>query len=369
MYKAVNIQDGQELNLLDSRWEQGIEALRALDQHDLLVCQGCKQAVRVRAGEIRRWHFAHKELLTCAYGRESPALLQARAVLYAWLVTKFGDKVTVEKQVDDPAFSRPVDCWVEGTTGVIAYWIVEAAAPPPTRAALREGFRRLGVVVKWVFLAPLLHVDEERPTWVHLTTTEREFMHHSVYDDLVNPGLPDGHSLHYLDVEQRMLTTLRGLHLVHPPHVFAGQQQHHTLAVIQVAPKTGEFVHPGEYDRLKRYHQAQAQVEKRRREAAEARTHSCEQLRATATEQQCAEEGWPLLSTVTAPAPHTQSPGEARAPEPTQDRAGGNAGAAGWAVQAEAECVFCGVLTSEWWYFDPLTNQCKCRACYRQGKY
>ncbi len=117
----MNGQDGQELLLLDSHWEHDIESLRALDQHDLLVCQGCKQPVRVRAGEIRRWHFAHKQLLTCTYGRESPALLTARAVLYDWLVSKFGEKVTVEKKVDDNSCSRPVDCWVERDTGAFAY--------------------------------------------------------------------------------------------------------------------------------------------------------------------------------------------------------------------------------------------------------
>jgi hypothetical protein len=89
--------------------------------------------------------------------------------------------------------------------------------PPQTRAALQEGFGRLQVVVNWMFLAPMLHAEEEVPTWVPLTTTEREFMHQSVYDDLGRPGGPGGHSLHYLDAEQRTVTTFRGLHLVHPP--------------------------------------------------------------------------------------------------------------------------------------------------------
>ena len=106
MYKAVHGQEGREIVILDSHWAKGIESLRALDQQDLLVCQGCKQPVRVRAGDIRRRHFAHKQLLTCAYGRESPVLLTARAVLYDWLVTKFGEKVTVEKKVDETSCSR-----------------------------------------------------------------------------------------------------------------------------------------------------------------------------------------------------------------------------------------------------------------------
>jgi hypothetical protein len=163
-------------------------------------------------------------LLTCTYGRESPVLLTARAVLYEWLVSKFGEKVTVEKKVDETYFSRPVDCWVEKDNEALAYWILETAAPPQTRDALRDGFRRLAAVVHGVFLAQMLHEDEEMPNWVQLTTTEREFMRHTVYDDIVSQGVPGGQSLHYLDAETRTLTTFRGLQLVHAPTSLPGRK-------------------------------------------------------------------------------------------------------------------------------------------------
>ena len=147
-----------------------------------------------------------------------------------------GEKVTVEKKVDETSLSRPVDCWVEKDRGAIAYWILEAAVQPQARDALRNGFRRLATVVHWLFLAPMLHEDEEMPNWVHLTTTEREFMHHTVYDDTVSQGVPSGQSLHYLDAEMRTLTTFRGLHLVHPSHVFAGHKEQHPLSTMQVSP-------------------------------------------------------------------------------------------------------------------------------------
>jgi hypothetical protein len=160
---------------------------------------------------------------------------------------------------------------VEKDSETIAYWIVEAAAQPQTRDALRDSFRRLAVVVHWVFLAQMLHEDEEMPNWVHLTTTEREFMRHTVYDDIVSQGVPGGQSLHYLGAETRTLTTFRGLHLVHAPHVFAGHKEQHALSTMQVSPKTGDFVHPGEYGRLQRYHQEQAHFANRHREAEAAR--------------------------------------------------------------------------------------------------
>jgi len=369
MYKAVHVQEGREIVLLDSHWAQGIESLRTLDQQNLLVCQRCKQPVRVRAGDIRRWHFAHKQLLTCTYGRESPVLLTARAVLYEWLVTKFGEQVTVEKKVDETSFLRPVDCWVEKDRRALAYWIVETAVQPQTRDALRDGFKRLAVVVQWVFLAQMLHEDEEMPNWVHLTTTEREFMHHTVYDDRVSQGLPGGQSLHYLDVETRTLTTFRGLHLVHAPHVFAGHKERHVLSTMQVSPKTGDFVHPGEYDRLKRDQQEQAHFANRRREAEAARARGREPQRSTDVEGQRGERAGPTLPAAEVPSPPAETLSEAGVPSSAHDRPGSHDSGGDSAVQREAECALCGHTTSEWWYFDPIHNTCKCYACYRQGKY
>lgn len=34
----------------------------------------------------------------------------------------------------------------------------------------------------------------------------------------------------------------------------------------------------------------------------------------------------------------------------------------------EAECIFCGQKTTDYWSFDGKTKTCKCRPCYRQGK-
>jgi hypothetical protein len=369
MYKAVQVQEGREIVILDSYWAKGIEHLRALDQHDLLVCQGCKQPVRVRAGDIRRWHFAHKQLLTCTYGRESPVLLTARAVLYEWLVSKFGEKVTVEKKVDETYFSRPVDCWVEKDNEALAYWILETAAPPQTRDALRDGFRRLAAVVHGVFLAQMLHEDEEMPNWVQLTTTEREFMRHTVYDDIVSQGVPGGQSLHYLDAETRTLTTFRGLQLVHAPHVFAGQKERHALSTMQVSPKTGEFVHPGEYERRKRYQQEQAHFAHRRWEVEAARTRRREPQRSTAGERQQGEVAGPALPEADEPSPPAEAVSAAGASSPAPDQPGSHDRVGDSAVQREAVCALCGNTTSNWWYFDPSHNTCKCYACYRQGKY
>src|SRR5512138_2593900 len=117
MYKAVHAQTREEIVILSPRWCERIAALRALDRANQLVCQGCRQPLRVKAGAVKRPHFAHKHLNACSFGSESPEILNARAVLYDWLVRQFGQNpghsVTVEKQVEGFQLPRPVDCWVE----------------------------------------------------------------------------------------------------------------------------------------------------------------------------------------------------------------------------------------------------------------
>ena len=110
MYKARHRPSGDDIIILDPRWMAQLDHLRVLDKQDALVCPGCEQPVRVRAGKIKRWHFAHTHPETCPFRRQSPELLKTRAVLYAWLVGKFGERaVTLEKIAADVHFPRPID--------------------------------------------------------------------------------------------------------------------------------------------------------------------------------------------------------------------------------------------------------------------
>ena len=56
MFKAIHTLDDQEIIILDPEWEDvnKLNELRGLDRRDLLVCQECRQPVRVRAGEDRQ---------------------------------------------------------------------------------------------------------------------------------------------------------------------------------------------------------------------------------------------------------------------------------------------------------------------------
>ena len=103
-HKAVAQPLDRHVVSLDPAWDGQIEVLRGWGRAGRLVCPVCRQAVLLRAGEIMRRHFAHKDLSQCPLSRESAELLAGRAALYACLNTKFPDGVTLEDA--DSAISR-----------------------------------------------------------------------------------------------------------------------------------------------------------------------------------------------------------------------------------------------------------------------
>lgn len=352
MFRATNKTSGEDIIILDEKWEQKVEYLRSLDRKNVIICPGCQQPVRVRAGRIRRWHFAHKHLQNCPYGYEPPSLLNARAVLYKWLVGKFGEGVSIEKSIDDEYFSRHIDCWVETPKGSFAYWIIESGMKPAKRDALQTGFRKLNVQVNWVFVIDMLREDEANSDSVHLTTTERAFARETDYDEIrVRDTFVKGTSLHYLDPDNEMLVTYRRLRLVHPPQLYQGQKIINPIDSVLVSPASGEFVHPGEYEHLETLRQEKLQIEEdlrkrmfERRRWEDARSRFVRNVPATAANKR-------LFS-------QTQLPYQ-----PTYRRSGESTNATIPFRQREGTCKFCGRLTSDWVTFFGKTNECICRNC------
>lgn len=275
MYKSVDVRDGSDVVILDPKWLRAIENLRALDRQDFLVCQGCNQPVRVRTGVERRLRFAHKHLLNCNYTDESPALRNARAVLYKWLVSKFGENVTIEKRIASEEFFRPVDCWIEKDSKIFAYWIFDTAFKPEKRHLLQSGFVKLDVCANWIFVHQMLRTETDYPDNLILTTTAREFAVRSEYDAIAEKGFSIGKTLHYLDADAHQIITFRGLHLFHEPQVYQGCRFASNLEQVLVSPKNGELVHAREYERLKQHRIEQAALEKRRKQMEE--RHKAEQ--------------------------------------------------------------------------------------------
>lgn len=360
MFKAINLTDATEVIILDPAWSGRVEDLRTLSHGDQLVCQGCRQPVRVRAGAIKQRHFAHKHLRDCSYGHDSPLLLKLRALLYTRLVAEFGPAVTLEKQIDGVNLPRPVDCWVQREAGDVAYWIVEAALRPQARDAVSAALVGTGARVHWLFASVMLRLLEDDEKAVNLTTTERELTVTTPFDtELEGAYYINGGTLHYLNPETSELTTFRSLHLIHAPQVYRGRVLVSPFFEVLVARKTGEFAHEGERERLH-----QLQEEKARLEQLEAQRREEERLRAEQGRAASPPAVWWSPGSSTEPS-STASLHVAPRSQPNSDI---EDRLAAFSRSKEGTCVFCGEKTSSWWWYDGKTGECKCGNCQKAGR-
>ena len=341
MFKSLNVQDGSEVIILDPKWLEDIEKLRVMARKNLLVCQGCNHPVGVRAGQERRRrpHSAHKSLADCTYIEESIALRNARAALYEWLVSKFGDHVTIERKIDSVDLPRPIDCWVEKDSKTFAYWIFDRGLKLEKRMHLFECFQKLKVNVNYVFSIDIFRRDDNHPESILLSTTERDFLSRSDYD------LKRGNTLHYLDPENRKITTFRGLHLVHQPQVYSGNNLTSNLEETLISPKNGEFVHKGEHERAKQQREERAALEIRLKEAEIWHHYVPLPVR-------------PEAQPVTHPPPKPRDFGNMESPSISS-------------LDKRGICVSCGRQTTDWFahWIEDGVGKCKCNQCMRQGKF
>lgn len=346
MFKSLNIQNDKEIVIIDPKWQQDLDRLRAMDRADTLVCQGCREPVRVRAGQERRHHFAHKHRLSCSYSDESPALLDARAVLYEWLSGKFGESVSIEKKVEENYLFRPIDCWVERDNKIFAYWIIDTSLTPEKRDNIRIGFNRLNVHVNYVFTAGMLRKLAGDNSRINLTTTERDLMQRSKYDEVHDFGYNTGKSLHYLDPQQRQIITFRGLNIVHLPQVYMGSEIRSELSATLVSRTNGEFVHSGEYEQLKQCQEEKAAIERRRREIQAQQRNII-----ISPPLQISSNQSPFISQASV------KTNKAAHESPIIDP-----------QFKEGLCIFCGETTTNWWYHEGKSGLCKCKNCLNQGR-
>jgi len=349
MLKAINIQDNSDIVIFDNKWAHAINLLREFDHQDLLVCPVCLQPVRVRAGQFRTKHFAHKHLGNCDFAAESPELREARKVLYEWLVSKFGEDVTIEKRVNGIDLVRPIDCWVTQGTSIFAYWIFDKPLKPEKREILQSCIGKLKVNINWIFTNGMLRTETNDPEQIILTTTEREFIRHSKYDLPDNPYRSFG-SLHYLNTENRELSTFRCLSLYHEPQVYKGKNKTDSLDHILVSPQNGEFVFSGEHAELKEYQEnLKAKISSqpgRRRESATFPQRTGPSHIVFGDEQ--TNNGfWSGRL-------EQQKEKDNVPPESSEAQL--------------AVCIICGKETRDWWYFDGK-GKCKCNACKKQGRF
>jgi hypothetical protein len=182
-------------------------------------------------------------------------------------------------------------------------------------------------------------------------------MQKSEYDEVMETGFVTGKSLHYLDADNRKMLTFRGLHLIHQPQVYGGHNFTSNLSEVVVSPQNGEFIHPGEHERLKQYREEQGVLEERRK-----------QLRQYFRKPEFQRSKIGLASSPYLTGQEKSLTDQAISESVmTIDREEIKSSSYS-SQQKEGVCVFCGETTTDWWYYDGKTGQCKCKACLRQGK-
>ena len=334
MYKALHQPSRDEIVIIDPRWKAQIEYLRVLDKQDILVCPGCEAPVRVRAGRLKRPHFAHKHLQNCPFEKESPQLLQTRAVLYDWLIGKFGiEVVSIEKSLGSPTRVRPFDCWVEVDGRSFAYWIFDRLMPPDERQNLQKLCAENNLEVQWIYVMDLLRPDELNPqSRLHLTTTERAFIRQTELDQAWQTHFEHlGGALHYLDPDQGTLISYRNLSLVHKPQLYTGKRLKSSLTDVLVSKITGEFIHQGEAAQLER---SQRKMAAQQRQLEERRRSAERFLKGASFSKGSPDQGKTTVAQT--------------------------------AFERKATCRICGTVTSDWITYFGQSNECICRDCKGQ---
>jgi len=154
-----------------------------------------------------------------------------------------------------------------------------------------------------------------------------------------------------VDANTSVLTTLRGLHCIHSPQVYAGLKLVHPLSEVKLLPSSGEFVHPGEHEALSAAKSAKEDQERRRKELerkqldARERSHygfpqgsrpSIEQRWGGHQTEMLRIKG--VIYTVVRP---NSSISE----------------------QRKATCLICGAITTDWIYFEVRKGKCICNNC------
>lgn len=378
MFKALGL-DGASIIILDILDAAALEALRQKGRENWLLCPKCKQPVLVKAGAVKRRHFAHKDLSNCPLTDEPTELLVARETLYTWLKQKFKEHATIEHAIDGVDLPRGFDCWVTCGGKSFAYWIVVRAIKHcDERELIAEAARSANALLHVVFLNSMLQRNGTLRDLLSLTTTERDFIRKSEYDKVYSGynHRREG-SLHYLNSEPGTLTTFRAAGCIESPQRYRGHEVTTSLSELKVSPDTGEFVHPSEFERRAAQRKAaaeQAEAARKRKQEEELRIVRERGER----EKRWAEEAARRARDAALEAEEEEDEKNDEEPDASKNetRRTPKRSPLDWLSEdtskysapkesREAACESCGVITpeAEWTVYTPAKGTCKCRSC------
>ena len=249
MFTAINISDESRVTSIATRWDDCVENLRELARGGQLVCPGCAQLLWLRTGEVRRRHFAHRDVSDCKFSKQSPELLEAKAQIFTWLDCKFPGRVQMDLELGSTGPGHHADLVVQMEDGRrFIYWIFDRQ--------MRDRSRYRIIGEDNMTRVHYLHTESTlRPGpdgGILLNASQREFISTGDFDQaLKRPQL--GH-LHFFLGSESQLHIYRGLRCLHEPllHEYA-QLRTGPLENALVCTESGEIIFPEDVFARKEY--------------------------------------------------------------------------------------------------------------------
>jgi hypothetical protein len=238
MFTSLNVSDRSRVTSIAAQWDGREEDLRELARSGQLVCPGCEQLLWLRTGDVRRRHFAHRDLSECQLGKQSSEVLEAKAQLFTWLETVFPGRVQIDMELNTPGIGHVPDLVVETEDGPpFTYWIFDRQIRnrdgyPKPRENKTERTHYIHTESTW-------KLEPEKGTV--LSASQRHFISYSTFDlALDRPGI--GH-LHFFSTTDSTLRIYRGLRCIHGPALHDWEElREGSLASALVCPKSGELI-------------------------------------------------------------------------------------------------------------------------------
>ena len=252
MLTAWDIEKECVLALPDYEEIAELAAMREWARAGRVVCPVCREKLLLRAGEKRCVHLAHRVLADCPHAHVSVAIIETRRLLYRFFQDriqrgKLIGPIELEPNVSGLSDGACVDLILRREARPpVAIVLLEAGLKPDPRWMLRSVIREQGFAFRPVFLSSTLKPKEDTAGVFLLNPTQRDMTHKSLFglseDDY---GMRD--ALHFVDYERAHWTSLRGLHLEHPPQVYGTESVRHSpMSELLWSESQAEWTHPGE---------------------------------------------------------------------------------------------------------------------------
>lgn len=337
----------ERVTSIDSGWNERVDELRQRARDGSLVCPGCEQMLWLRTGELRRRHFAHRQAAECPLDKESPEVMEVKAQLYEWLMSKYPGKVALDVDLAIPGWKKPADLVVTVDSGLQLIYCVFDRQQRHREALLKWSHARN---VHFIHTEST-HDRENQSKTLKLTASQRDCICRTGYDE---PAKWAGGHLYFVEGPTSRLTIYRGLMCIHEPNVYSWRNERTgPLKTALIAPKTGEIVFAADVEARQALKAEQAR-EAREREERRKEAKRLERER---------QERWRTVSkpptdmvAEVSPLPSTQT--VAPSPEPVPLPTTMN--------QGPFRCESCGTETMDWNSASPAEGTCICKACTKR---